>query len=68
VKAQVTPEYGNNHLIKNDPDDESDGEYYSANESDDSNQDPRSKILSAAELELMFVEKAPDLSGMNPLR
>ena len=57
MKAQVTPEL----------DDESDGEYYSANESDDGNQDPRSKILSAAELELMFVEKAPDLSGIYPL-
>jgi len=41
-------------------------EYYSANESDDSNQDPRIKILSAVELELMFVGKEfLNLSGVH---
>lgn len=60
MKAQVTPRHGSNH-------DESDEEYHSANERDDRNQDPRGKILSAAELELILVENAPELSGIYAL-
>lgn len=62
-EAQVAP-YGSDHFIQHDSgDDESDEKYHSANEGDDRDEDPRVTILSAAQLELMFVKNAPDLSG-----
>jgi large subunit GTPase 1 len=60
-KARFTLPHDSNRSVKNGSDYESDEEYHSA---DEKYQDPRSKILSVAELELMFVENAPDLRGI----
>lgn len=67
-QVEIFPQRGSHHFLQNElGSDESDDEYYSANESDDRDQDPRGKILSAAELEQTFVENAPDLSGIYAL-
>lgn len=69
VDAQSIPRHGGNHLAQSDAgDDESSNEYHSVNEAGKNAQDPRAIILSAAELELMFVKCAPDLSGIYQTR
>jgi large subunit GTPase 1 len=62
-QADVAPRHGSNHFVQNDPGDEGSDDEYSENGKEDRNQDPRSQILSATELELMFVKNAPDLAG-----